>query len=56
MPRVCQAPPVSVGRSILVDPMDAAEADLGLKSGVRVVEISLETVAKVRELFPMCRQ
>src|SRR6478752_9291579 len=39
---VCQAPPVSVGRSVLVDPMGVVEADLGLAAGVRVVEVSLE--------------
>ncbi|MBO1267319.1 carbon-nitrogen hydrolase family protein [Arthrobacter cavernae] len=53
---VCQAPPVSVGRSILVDPMGLIEADLGLEPGVRAVDVSLETVARVRELFPMFRQ
>ncbi|MGY2743478.1 carbon-nitrogen hydrolase family protein [Arthrobacter sp. UYCu723] len=53
---VCQAPPVSVGRSILVDPMGFIEADLGLEPGVRAVDISLETVARVREAFPMFRQ
>ena len=53
---VCQAPPVSVGRSVLVDPMGVVEADLGLEPGVRAVDVSLETVARVRELFPMFRQ
>ena len=53
---VCQAPPVSVGRSILVDPMGVVEADLGLEPGVRAVDVSLERVARVRELFPMFRQ
>jgi predicted amidohydrolase len=53
---VCQAPPVSVGRSILVDPMGVIEADLGLEPGVRAADVSLETVARVRELFPMFRQ
>ncbi len=53
---VCQAPPVSVGRSVLVDPMGVIEADLGLKPGVRSVEASLETVERVRESFPMFRQ
>lgn len=53
---VCQAPPVSVGRSVLVDPMGAVEADLGLEPCVRVLEISLETVERVRESFPMFRQ
>ena len=53
---VCQAPPVSVGRSVLVDPMGVVEADLGLEPRVRAVEVSLETVDRVRESFPMFRQ
>ena len=53
---VCQAPPVSVGRSMQVDPIGAIEADLGLEAGVRAVDISLETVARVRDSFPMFRQ
>lgn len=53
---VCHAPPVSVGRSVLVDPMGVVEADLGLESCVRAVEFSLETVERVRESFPMFRQ
>jgi predicted amidohydrolase len=53
---VCQAPPVSVGRSLLVDPMGYVEADLGLEPGVRAVDLSLATVARVREQFPMFRQ
>jgi predicted amidohydrolase len=53
---VCQAPPVSVGRSILVDPMGYVEADLGLEPGVRAVDLSLSTVARVKEQFPMFRQ
>lgn len=53
---VCQAPPVSVGRSVLVDPMGVVEADLGLAAGVRAVEVSLETVDRVRQSFPMFRQ
>ncbi|MEV7132641.1 carbon-nitrogen hydrolase family protein [Arthrobacter sp. NPDC093128] len=53
---VCQAPPVSVGRSVMVDPMGVVEADLGLEPGVRAVDVSLETVDRVRELFPMFRQ
>lgn len=53
---VCQAPPVSVGRSVLVDPMGVVEADLGLDPGVRTVEVSVETVERVRESFPMFRQ
>jgi predicted amidohydrolase len=53
---VCQAPPASVGRSVLMDPIGAVEADLGLEPSVRAVEVSLETVDRVRESFPMFRQ
>ena len=53
---VCQAPPVSVGRSILVDPMGITETDLGLAPGVATMDISVQRVAQVRELFPMFRQ
>ncbi len=53
---VCQAPPVSVGRSVLVDPMGAVELDLGTDPGVRTLEVSPGTVASVREAFPMFRQ
>ncbi|WP_426976339.1 carbon-nitrogen hydrolase family protein [Pseudarthrobacter sp. O4] len=53
---VCQAPPLSVGRSILVDPMGVIEADLGLEPGVQAADVWLETVARVREAFPMFRQ
>jgi predicted amidohydrolase len=53
---VCQAPPVSVGRSVLVDPMGVVEADLGLEPDVRAMEVSTETVDRVRESFPMFRQ
>lgn len=45
-----------VGRSVLVDPIGVVEADLGLEPCVRVVEVSLEIVDRVRELFPMFRQ
>ncbi len=41
---------------MLVDPMGVVEADLGLEPGVRAVEVSLETVDRVRESFPMFRQ
>jgi hypothetical protein len=52
---VCQTPPVSVGRSVLVDPMGVVEADLGLEPSLRTVGISVETVDRVRESFPMFR-
>lgn len=38
------------------DPMGVVEADLGLEPGVLAVEVSLETVDRVRESFPMFRQ
>jgi hypothetical protein len=36
--------------------MGVVEADLGLEPGVGAVDVSLETVDRVRELFPMFRQ
>jgi hypothetical protein len=36
--------------------MGVTEVDLGLEPGVRSVEISLGTVARVKEQFPMFRQ
>ncbi|SFT96181.1 Carbon-nitrogen hydrolase [Arthrobacter sp. ov118] len=53
---VCQAPPVSVGRSVLVDPMGVIETDLGLEPGMRPWMFRLRTVTRVREQFPMFRQ
>ncbi|MDQ0676090.1 putative amidohydrolase [Pseudarthrobacter siccitolerans] len=53
---VCQAPPVSAGRSVLVVPMGVVEAGLGLGPCVRTMEVSVETVDRVRESFPMFRQ
>ncbi len=35
---VCQAAPVSVGRSVLVDPTGVIEADVGLAPGVRAAD------------------
>jgi hypothetical protein len=36
--------------------MGYVEADLGLEPRVRSVDISLKTVARVKEQFPMFRQ
>lgn len=44
---------MSVGRSVVVDPVGVVEAELGLEPGVRVVEASPETVGRVRE-SPRC--
>ncbi|WP_306921385.1 nitrilase-related carbon-nitrogen hydrolase [Arthrobacter globiformis] len=43
-------------RSLLVDPMEYVEVDFGLEPGVRAAEVSLGTVARVKEQFPMFRQ
>jgi predicted amidohydrolase len=53
---VCQAPPVSVGHSLLVDPMGAAVAELGTSPAVASVEVLPQAVAAVRERFPTARQ
>jgi deaminated glutathione amidase len=52
----CQAPPVSVGHSVLVDPMGAAVAELAREPAVVSAEVSPQTVAAVRERFPVHRQ
>jgi deaminated glutathione amidase len=51
-----QTPPISVGRSVLVDPMGAMQADLGLEPAVAAVDVSLDVVAEVRRQFPMFQQ
>lgn len=48
--------PVSVGQSMLVDPMGVVGDGLELVAGVRAVELSLKTGERGRELFPMFRQ
>lgn len=45
-----------VGRSVLVDPIGVVEADHGLEAGVRAVDVSQESVDRVRESFSMFRQ
>ncbi|GAA3701737.1 carbon-nitrogen hydrolase family protein [Arthrobacter ginkgonis] len=52
----CQTPPISVGHSLLVDPMGAVVADLGLEPAVAAVDVSLKRIAEVRRQFPMFRQ
>src|SRR4051812_33851986 len=52
---VCQPPPVSVGRSLLLDPMGAAVAELGLAPAVAAAEVSEDVLAAVRRQFPMFR-
>ncbi|MFD1213891.1 carbon-nitrogen hydrolase family protein [Arthrobacter sp. GCM10027362] len=53
---VCQAPPISVGHSVLVDPMGAPCTELGTQPAVAVVEVSADEVAAVRDRFPVHRQ
>lgn len=52
----CQAPPISVGHSLLVGPMGVLEADLGLTPGVRTVVISRAALASARQQFPTAEQ
>jgi hypothetical protein len=51
-----QAPSVSMRRRVLMDPMGVVVAGLGLEPGVRAVDVSLEAVARVWQLFPMFRR
>ncbi|UOQ88676.1 carbon-nitrogen hydrolase family protein [Agromyces endophyticus] len=47
-----QAPPVAVGRSLVVDPMGVELATLGEQSGVAVAWVSRERLADVRRTNP----
>lgn len=53
---VCQAPPVSVGNSLLADPMGDVVAELGVVPDVVAADVSPAAVAEVRKLFPTHRQ
>ncbi|GAA4661400.1 carbon-nitrogen hydrolase family protein [Arthrobacter cryoconiti] len=48
----CQAPPVSVGHSLLADPMGGVVAELGVEVGLVTAEVCVDTVADVRKHFP----
>jgi len=48
----CQAPPVSVGHSLLADPMGQIIAEAGLDPDVIFADISLPMIDTVREHFP----
>lgn len=50
---VCQAPPISTGGTLLVDPMGAILADGGESPTLLVREIDLKRVAAVREQVPV---
>lgn len=49
---VCQAPPVSVGNSLLAGPMGDIVVELGMEPELAMAEISLASIASVRGHFP----
>jgi predicted amidohydrolase len=53
---VSQAPPVSVGNSLLAGPMGEVVAELGLDPGVLTADVSPDSMAEVRRHFPVHRQ
>ncbi|MET1034373.1 MAG: carbon-nitrogen hydrolase family protein [Arthrobacter sp.] len=53
---VCQAAPISVGHSVLVDPRGGVVAELGTEAGLRVADLDPLRVDAVRGEFPMSRQ
>ncbi len=53
---VCQARPVSIGHSLLADPMGAISAEMGVEPGLNTAAISLCTISSVRDRFPTHRQ
>lgn len=52
----CQAPPVSIGHSVLLDPMGAVVEELGPDPALIVADIPLDAVTSVRNEFPVSRQ
>jgi deaminated glutathione amidase len=50
---VCQAPPVSTGGSILVDPLGIVVGEMGEKPGLIVREIDRTRVEEVRDTLPV---
>jgi deaminated glutathione amidase len=52
----CQAAPVSIGHSVLLDPMGAVIEELGLGPAFIVADIPLDAVTSVRNEFPVSRQ
>lgn len=52
----CQAPPVSVGHSLVADPMGVTVCEMGLEPATATAEISPAMVSSVREQFPTHRQ
>lgn len=53
---VCQAAPVSIGRSMVADPMGAVVLELASEPGLGFADVVSETVVQVRRDFPMHRQ
>ncbi|RAN76173.1 hypothetical protein B5P43_24590 [Bacillus sp. SRB_336] len=53
---VCQAPPVSVGNSLLAGPMGDVLAELGLAPDLLLADVSPAAVDQVRSHFPIHRQ
>lgn len=52
----CQAEPLSVGHSLVIDPMGTAIAELGVEPALAVVDIDRRVVAETRRRFPMLTQ
>jgi predicted amidohydrolase len=46
---VCQAPPVSIGTSLVLDPMGAVVGELGSRPGVLCVDVDARATADARE-------
>ncbi|WP_125614342.1 carbon-nitrogen hydrolase family protein [Specibacter cremeus] len=53
---VCQAPPVSVGHSLVADPMGTVRTELGGEVGLAFADVSMAEAEDVRDRFPMHRQ
>lgn len=52
----CQAAPISIGHSLVVDPMGAIIADLGTEPSLAIAEIFPERITTARQRFPMAAQ
>lgn len=49
---VCQAPPVSVGNTLLAGPMGNVVGELGVDTGVLLADVSMSLIDKTRTDFP----
>lgn len=52
----CQAPPVSIGNSLVVDPQGAVLAQLGSVPGLVVADLDLDRIGSTRREFPLAGQ